>query len=189
MWVSFWRAETMCYSSPWPFTLHRASPQDTPHSTHFPRFAEPSHCVSFWASTWNALFYFILMKSLWGTDSTSEKRSSSPRVTHLVKDRAKIWIESGWLPRPGSKIPQRWRESLRSILRFLCASGDAVNSEPLGPSQDRLLPHVLCFSSSPKHLGNRIWYTFPELQPASTVGWKYGPWQLLGEKFGLIRLT
>ena len=115
------------------------SPQDTPHSTHFPRFAEPSHCVRFWAYTWNALFYFILMKSLWGTDSTSEKSSSSPRVTHLVKNRAKIWIGSGWLPRPGSKIPTTLKRkpekhSMISLCIWRCCKlrtlGDLPGTDP-----------------------------------------------------------
>ena len=34
---------------------------------------------------------------------------------------------------------------------------------PLGPSQDRLVPHTLCFSASLKYPDNSIWYTFPEL--------------------------
>ena len=45
---------------------------------------------------------------------------------------------------------------------FLFSASFVTEQDPMGPSWDRCLPHILCFSSSLKYLGNSIWCIFPE---------------------------
>ena len=52
-------------------------------------------------------------------------------------------------------------DRITQMLNF--ASELVTEQDPMGPSQDRPLPHILCCSSSLKDLDNSIGCTFPEL--------------------------